>query len=193
VPVPVAEPVPEAEADVKPSTTEQQPETSTAEAPPADTVPTETSEVAVPAAVTVAPVPLTMLQKPAAQPRKPQAKGAKGTPTKGKGDNTPRGKAAQGKQKTPLKSPRAAGTPMKSAKVDKPRALNPLDSTQTRKVFFDSVPAQDSKAAKTKSVARKHAGKHAANMDEARLVASIAAFERQLTHFSTLDAHLNSR
>jgi len=63
-----------------------------------------------------------------------------------------------------------------------------------KNVAFDvaRTAAPVSAATKRKDRVRKAAGKHFGNVQHEVLLASIAAFERQLTHRTSLDAHLNS-
>jgi hypothetical protein len=115
------------------------------------------------------------------------------TPSRAK-TPTPRGQqkenAVAAKNKTPSKSTTGRGlsvaTPNKSTVAVAP-------CPESKKVYFDPMPAQESKAEKTKKSAKKSAGKHGCNVNEELFLASIAAFERQLTHRNSLNSQLNSR
>jgi hypothetical protein len=115
------------------------------------------------------------------------------TPSRAK-TPTPRGQqkenAVAAKNKTPSKSTTGRGlsvaTPNKNTV-----AVAPVP--ESKKVYFDPMPAQESKAEKTKKSAKKSAGKHGCNVNEELFLASIAAFERQLTHRNSLNSQLNSR
>ena len=69
-----------------------------------------------------------------------------------------------------------------------------VNTTAQRKVAFDSVPAPAKEGAKkNKTRVKKIAGKHACNVREELFLASVAAFERQLTHRCALENQLNTR
>jgi hypothetical protein len=112
------------------------------------------------------------------------SRGTRSTPHK---ENSTSAKAAATKPKT--------ATPMRSRGVGAANAngSHTAHNAPDKKVCFDAVPAPVDVSAKRTTKARKQAGKHGSNVNEAMLLASIAAFERQLTYAVTLDSQLHSR
>lgn len=145
--------------------------------PPAESVQTEPTQLEVVASAEAkqmpSPVAVPILPIPAVQ----QAKPANRSKTPVKRSTT----AAS--SKTPSKSPAKQATGVQSKTPNGKIA---------RKVQFDKVPAQNPQEQR-KLRAKKSAGRNQSNVNEEMFLASVAAFERQLTHRGNLDKQLGTR
>uniref|UniRef100_A0A7S1QX38 Uncharacterized protein n=1 Tax=Neobodo designis TaxID=312471 RepID=A0A7S1QX38_NEODS len=164
-------------------------------------VPAEATPVVLPAEESVATTPV--------EPSEPVQVSAPATPTIPALHLAPVAAVKKTKKSTPRKTntPRKqlqtpqkenAGSKRTQSKTPAKRGLGlaaaNTNTAAARKVTFESAPAPVlNKTAKRDSKMRKTLGKNSSNVQIDLYAASIAAFERQLTHRGTLDKQLNSR